>query len=90
MVVGITSSMLGTYVCLFINTFDEKATVGDVSKTNPTCIANGKTIKQSILTHYAVITRLHFIISACLLYFFTLSSFGWLSAMSHNIMTQFK
>ena len=43
MVVGIASSMLGTYVCLFINTFDEKATVGDVSKTNPICIAKGMT-----------------------------------------------
>ena len=43
MVIGITSSMLGTYVCLFINTFDEKATVGDVSKTNPICIAKGMT-----------------------------------------------
>ena len=52
MVIGITSSMLGTYVCLFINTFEEKATVGDISKTNPTCIANGKTIKESIQTLY--------------------------------------
>ena len=58
MVVGITSSMLGTYVCLFINTFDEKAAVGDVSKTNPTCIANGKTIKESIQTCYTIITKL--------------------------------
>ena len=56
MVVGITSSMLGTYICLFINTFDEKAAVGDVSKTNPTCIANGKTIKESNLIRYTMIT----------------------------------
>ena len=90
MVVGIASSMLGTYVCLFINTFDEKATVGDVSKTNPICIAKGMTFKKSTLTSYIIIKRLHLTISACLLYFFTLSSFGWLSAMSHNIMTQFK
>ena len=48
MVIGITSSMLGTYVCLLLNTFDEATTMGDVSKTNPSCIANGKTIKSFI------------------------------------------
>ena len=50
MVIGITSSMLGTYVCLFINTFDEASTIGDVSKENPTCIANGKNTKNSYVT----------------------------------------
>ena len=91
MVIGICFSMLGTYVCLFINTFDEGSTIGNISKTNPNCIAIGKTMNVlTKLTKKVVVQEITFYISACLLYFFTLSSFSWLSAMSYNIMTQFK
>ena len=72
MVIGITSSMLGTYVCLLLNTFDEATTIGDVSKTNPSCIANGKIINVLFKTLKQVSNVLFFSWSSIFLHAFFL------------------
>ena len=83
MVISIVASQLIVFVCLFLKTFE----AGLVSKENVNCVAQGKII---INIYSNLHVKPYSNLLASLTYYFILCSFGWLSAMSYNIMTKFR
>lgn len=87
MVICIAFSLVCLYLCLLIRTF-EPDSVGGMSKSNSACIFLGKPKSIPLLLR-KVISETSFLFTALATYFFTLSTLGWMSAMSYNIMSTF-
>ena len=73
--------MGGMLLCLYLTTHQTGL------ENDSSCTALGKSFSRSYVKKY-LNKKVHF--SALFTYFFTLTSFGWMSVMSYNIMSQFR